>query len=230
MGYNAVVKELGKHKDAEKARVLQRFFKTGKGEYGEGDVFLGVSVPVQRKVAGMYWRDCSLSDVQALLDSKFHEHRLTGLFILVKLYEKDKDKKKIVGFYLENTERVNNWDLVDSSAHKIIGDYLVGRDRKVLYKLLKSRYLWERRISVISCFAFIARNDFKDALRICELLLKDEHDLIHKATGWMLREIGKRDLKVLEGFLVKHHKVMPRTMLRYSIERLSEQKRKRLLG
>ncbi len=230
MAYKNVVRELGTHKDAEKASVLQRFFKTGKGEYGEGDVFIGVSVPVQRKVTGKYWKDCSLNDVQLLLDSRIHEHRLTGLFILTKIFEKDGDKKKIVGFYLDNTKNINNWDLVDSSAHKILGDYLVGKDKRILYELSKSKDLWERRISVISCFAFIVKKDFEDALRICELLLKDKHDLIHKATGWMLREIGKRDLKELELFLEKHHKVMPRTMLRYSIEKLPEKKRKRFLG
>ncbi len=210
-----------------KKAALERFFKTGKGQYGEGDVFLGVMVPEQRKVAKKY-SELSLKGIKTLLYSKIHEHRLVSLFILIDKYKRsdEKGKKEIYNFYLKNTKQVNNWDLVDLSAHKIVGDYLLDKDRKILYKLVKSKNLWERRISIISTFAFTDKKDFKDAIKICEILLKDKHDLIHKATGWVLREIGKKDQKVLEGFLKKYNKVMPRTMLRYSIERLSEAKRK----
>lgn len=233
MGWKVVKRDLRKHRDAQKAVILQRFFKSGRGEYGEGDVFLGVAVPVQRKVAREHWKSCSLRDVQVLLDSEVHEDRLTSLFILTHIYNYNSNagKEKIVRFYIRNARRVNNWDLVDSSAHKILGAYLVDKgDRRALYNLVKSRNLWERRISVIACFAFIARGDFSDVLKICRLLLDDKHDLIHKATGWALREIGKKDLRVLKGFLDKYSDRMPRTMLRYSIERLPAGERKKYLG
>lgn len=216
-------KELKKLGNKKKAQDMARFFKTGQGEYGEGDVFLGISVPTQRKVAKKY-RDLSINNLQALLKSPIHEHRMVALFVMLGKFKES--PKEIVSLYLNNAKQVNNWDLVDCSAHYILGEWLLKRDRKVLYKLAKSKNLWERRISVISTFAFIRKNDFEDCLKIAELLLHDDHDLIHKAVGWMLREVGNRDLATEEKFLKKHHKYMPRTMLRYSIEKFPEKKRK----
>jgi len=224
-------KELSQLGNLEKAKKLSGFFKTGKGQYGEGDVFLGIPVPEQRKVAKKYV-DLSLNDLEELLRSRIHEHRLTALVILVFKYGKGDDfgKGEIFAFYLKNAEFVNNWDLVDLSAPTIVGDYLVNRDRSILFELAKSRSLWERRIAVLASFEFIRNNDFEDALGISELLLGDEHDLIHKAVGWMLREIGKRNQEVLENFLDKYCTEMPRTMLRYAIEKFDETKRKHYLA
>lgn len=220
-------KELSQLSSPEKAKKLSWFFKTGKGQYGEGDVFLGIPVPEQRKVAKRY-NDLPLDDLQELLSSNIHEHRLTALLILVSKYAKadDPDKKEIFGFYLKNTEHINNWDLVDLSAPKIVGEHLLNKDTSILFKLAKSNSLWERRIAVLSTFTFIRNNDFDDALSISEILLHDEHDLIHKAVGWMLREVGKRDQEAEERFLRKYCRQMPRTMLRYAIERFDENKRK----
>jgi len=223
---NQIKKDLLQLGNPEKAIKLSGFFKTGKGQYGEGDVFLGIPVPEQRKVAKRYL-DLSLDDLQELLRSEIHEYRLTALLILVSKYGKadSSGKDEIFVFYLKNTEYVNNWDLVDLSAPKIVGDYLVNKDRSILFKLVKSSNLWERRITVLATFMFIRNDDFEDALRISKLLLCDEHDLIHKAVGWMLREIGKRDQEVEEGFLSEYFKQMPRTMLRYAIEKFDEDKR-----
>ena len=203
-----------------------RFFKTGPGEYGEGDIFLGIRVPVTRKVARKF-RELPLEQVLKLLKSKFHEERLLALFILVALFKKgnDKEKKNIYDAYLDNTDTINNWDLVDSSAHQIVGGYLFERNRKRLYQLAKSKSLWERRISMIATYTFIKKDDFEDTLKLSEILLTDEEDLMHKAVGWMLREVGKKDIEVEERFLRKHYKKMPRTMLRYAIEKFEEEKR-----
>jgi 3-methyladenine DNA glycosylase AlkD len=222
---NKIKKEMEKLKNPKQAEVLQRFFKTGKGQYGYGDIFLGIKVPVQRKVAQKYL-ELELKHLQKLLNSKIHEHRLTALFILVDLYKKAKNKKEIFDFYLQNTKGINNWDLVDLSAPQIVGDYLLDKPRKVLYKLAKSKHLWEKRIAILATHAFIKKGEFEDTLKIAEILLKDKHDLIHKAVGWMLREVGKRSQKTEEKFLNKFYKEMPRTMLRYAIERFSEEKRK----
>lgn len=223
-----LISDLNSLKDDEKTKILQGFFKTGKGQYGEGDIFLGISVPQQREIAKKYY-DLEFYDLQKLLDSEIHEMRLTGLIILVKKFEKSKNRKKEFDFYLKNTSRINNWDLVDVTAPKIVGIYLNDKDRKVLYKLAKSKSLWERRIAIVSCFEFIRRNDFDDALNVSEILLGDKEDLIQKAVGWMLREVGKRDINVLEKFLRKNYKLMPRTMLRYAIEKFDEEKRKKYL-
>ena len=225
-----IKRDLAQLKDPNRAKNLSWFFKTGKGQYGEGDVFLGIPVPEQRKVAKKYIH-LSLDDLQELLTSKMHEHRFTALVILISKYYKveESGKKEIFDFYLKNTENVNNWDLVDLSAPRIVGDYLLNRERSFLYKLAKSNSLWERRISILSTFTFIYNNDFEDALNISELLLDDEHDLIHKAVGWALREIGKRDQQVEERFLTEHYFHMPRTMLRYAIEKFNEKKRKKYL-
>jgi 3-methyladenine DNA glycosylase AlkD len=224
---NRIKRDLSQLSNPEKAKKLSGFFKTGKGQYGEGDIFLGIPVPEQRKVAKRYI-DLPLYNLQELLSSKIHEHRLTALLILVFKYGKadTSGKDEIFRFYLKNTEHINNWDLVDLSAPKIVGDYLINNDRLILFKLAKSTNLWERRIAILSTLAFIRNNDFEDALRISELLLHDEHDLIHKAVGWMLREIGKRDLEIEERFLSKYCMQMPRTMLRYAIEKFDENKRK----
>ena len=219
-------KELLKAKDNKKAKFLAGFFKTGKGQYAEGDLFLGLTVPRQREIAKKY-PDLSLSQIQQLLNSKYHEFRLCALLILISKYNKsdEKTKAKIVTFYLKNTKRINNWDLVDLSAEYILGSYLLERDKSVLYKLAKSQNLWERRIAIIATFFFIRKNRFTDTLKIAQILLGDKHDFIHKAVGWMLREVGKRNEVLLIKFLDKFKGKMPRTALRYAIERFNQQKR-----
>jgi len=216
----------------ERAKSSAWFFKTGPGQYGEGDQFVGISVPQQRALAKKYWQ-LAPSDIKKLLHSKVHEHRLTALFILVLQYQKtkdDKEKERIVNFYLDNKSQVNNWDLVDSSASYILGDYLLTRPRDELYKLAKSDSLWDRRIAIIATAAFIKKEQFDDTLAIAQFLLKDSHDLIHKAVGWMLREVGQKDVDVLKKFLDKNKDLMPRTMLRYAIEKFSEVERKSYLS
>jgi len=224
-------KELKKNSNPRQAKALQRFFKTGKGEYGEEDIFLGIKVPEQRKIANKF-QGLFLKDLEKLLNSKVHEYRMTVMLILIRQYEKaDEDtKKEIFDFYLRNTKNINNWDLVDLSAPKIVGNYLLNKPRKILYELARSNNLWERRIAIISTFAFIRNDEFNDTLKISKILLSDKHDLIHKAVGWMLREIGKRDQKTEEEFLKKYYLKMPRVMLRYAIEKFEERKRKFYLG
>jgi 3-methyladenine DNA glycosylase AlkD len=223
--------EFKKLSDPEHAMKLQGFFKTGEGEYGEGDLFLGVRVPDQRRIAKKY-KDMGLTDVLELLRSRIHEHRLTALFILTEQFNKGNEeaRQQIVDIYLSNTAYVNNWDLVDSSAHKILGAWLVDKARDVLYELAGSDSIWERRISIISTFAFINRGDLVDAIALAGILVDDKHDLIHKASGWVLREVGKKDQLVLEEFLLEHYDNMPRTMLRYAIERLPEERKKFYMG
>ncbi|MEW6617356.1 MAG: DNA alkylation repair protein [Patescibacteria group bacterium] len=223
-------KELNKLQDKKQAEVLKRFFKTGRGEYGEGDVFLGIKVPVQRVVAKKY-TELSHKDVEVLLKSNIHEYRLVALVILMEQYKRSdiKGKERIFKLYLKNYKNVNNWDLVDISAPSIIGDYLLHRPKKILYNFARSRHLWKKRIAIISTLTCIRNNAFDDTCRLAEILLDDEHDLIHKAVGWMLREVGKRDFKKEEEFLRKHYKNMPRTALRYAIERFPEALRKKYL-
>jgi 3-methyladenine DNA glycosylase AlkD len=227
-----IVKQLKLLGSPEKAKILSGFFKCGKGEYGEGDRFLGVTVPEQRAIAKEY-RDLSFPEIEKLLRSSYHEARLTGLLVLTYAFEKtDGGKRKsIFDFYLANLSAVNNWDLVDVTAPNIVGGYLLEKKpaRKILYRFAKSKNLWERRIAIVSTFAFIRKNEFGDTLAIAELFLADLHDLIHKATGWMLREVGKRDESVLRKFLGTHAAIMPRTMLRYAIERFSPMERARFL-
>ena len=208
----------------------QRFFKTGPGEYGEGDRFRGIRVPVLRKTAKKF-QQLSIDDTTALLHSPFHEDRLTALFIFVLKYKKgsEREKQLIYDTYLGNTTYINNWDLVDSSAHKIVGPHLADRDRSVLYELAKSPSLWERRISMMATYHFIHNDDFIDTLQIAELLLHDDEDLIHKVVGWMLREMGKRNFDLEDSFLEKHYRSMPRTMLRYAIEKFPEERRQAYL-
>lgn len=221
-----LIDELLSIADVEKAALLARFFKTGPGEYGHGDVFLGITVPAQRKVARKF-RDLPAADLGKLLASPIHEHRVTALIIMVDQYERadDDEKQCIFDFYLSHTKHINNWDLVDASAPCIVGGHLLGRPRKILDSLARSSSLWERRIAILATFAFIRHGESGDSLRIAELLLKDEHDLIHKAVGWMLREVGKRDPAALDRFLDRHATTMPRTMLRYAIERMSPDQR-----
>jgi len=216
--------------DKEKAKILQGFFKTGPGQYGEGDVFLGITVPVLRKLA-KECRDTTVAEAALLLKSEVHEERLLALLLFVRNFEEGDDaaKKKIYDLYLKSTRYVNNWDLVDLSAPNIVGQYLLDKSRKPLYEFAKSRDLWKRRIAIIATFAFIRQNDHSDTLEISGLLLNDDHDLIHKAAGWMLREVGKRSLSAEEQFLKRHYRNMPRTMLRYAIERFPEGKRRKYL-
>lgn len=220
-------KEIKKYSSKSQAEINLKFFKTGKGEYGERDVFLGLNTPNQRKIAKKY-ENFPIKYIEALLRSKIHEERSIALFILIKQFQNDKN---LVNFYLSHKHRVNNWDLVDSSAHKILGQAILDgvKDKGVIYSLAKSNKLWDKRIAIIATFQFIKNGKFEDTLKIAEILLKDTHDLIHKAVGWMLREVGKRNCEILENFLKKHHKQMPRTMLRYAIEKFDEKKRKEYL-
>jgi hypothetical protein len=230
--YNDIKKDLKLQASKEHAISMKRFFKTGKGEYGEGDQFYGVSVPLQRKIAKKYANECHAQTISSLLDSSFHEERLTGVFILVLKFNtaiKSKDEEPWVKLYLEKLDRVNNWDLVDSSAHLILGKWLEDKDRKLLYSLAASSDLWKNRVAIIATLHFIRKNDFKDILRLAKLMLTHQHDLIHKASGWMLREVWQRDTEIAEHFLRIHKKNMPRTMLRYAIEKMPESKRKRFL-
>ncbi len=237
-------KDLHKIANPEKAKLLARFFKTGKGQYGEGDLFLGITVPESRKIAIKYG-DLPLSDISKLIKNKYHEARLIALLILVHKYKllsarqglaekssprSDLGEKEIVDFYLAHTKYINNWDLVDLSAGYIVGDYLFSTRKvlaeKILINLAKSKNIWERRIAIISTFAFIYKRESDWTFRIVKMLLNDKHDLIHKACGWMLREAGKRaSERELTDFLDIHSLQMPRTMLRYAIERLPEKKR-----
>jgi 3-methyladenine DNA glycosylase AlkD len=232
--------ELQQLADSKQKDILQRFFKTGKGEYGEGDVFLGIKVPIQRKVAKKY-QTLPLTEIQKLLTSKIHEYRLTALLLLLQHYSKadGHQKQAFFDFYLKNTKHINNWDLVFEvqvfarknlnleyiSAPKIVGDYLLDKPKEVLYQLAQSSNLWERRIAIIATMTFIRYNKFNDTLQLAEILLNDEQDLIHKAVGWMLREVGKQDQTIEESFLKKHYQKMPRTMLRYAIEKFDPEKR-----
>lgn len=222
-----IQKELENVFSPEKRDFLPYFFKTGKGQYGEGDKFIGVVVPDIRKIARAN-KTLSFDEVTKLLNNEYHECRMCALFILIEQYKKAKeeDRKLLVDFYLAHSHRINNWDLVDLSAKDILGEYLLDKkDRSILYKLVKSDLLWDQRIAVLATFAFIKKNDFNDILRLSEELLSHKHDLMHKATGWMLREAGKRDKDVLIGFLDKHYRKMPRTMLRYSIEKLTAEEK-----
>ncbi len=216
--------DLNLYASPQKAEGLKRFFKTGKGQYGEGDIFLGIQVPDSRKIVKKY-AGIPLEDALRLLSSKIHEERLIALLIMVEKAKRSDEagKETIYKKYLENTKYINNWDLVDLSADKIVGSYLFDKPKDILYSLAISKNLWERRIAVLSTFDFIKKGAYEDILNIAKILLNDPHDLIHKAVGWMLREVGKRcSQEVLEQFLLANYKQMPRTMLRYAIERLPE--------
>jgi 3-methyladenine DNA glycosylase AlkD len=223
----ARLQKLANKKRAEQSK---RYFKTGSGEYGEGDVFLGIAVPELRKLSRSY-RDLPLAVTETLLKSPIHEERLLALLILVLAYTKAdaNTQQQIYGLYLKNTAFINNWDLVDASAHYIVGAFLWDRSKKPLYRLAKSKSLWERRIAIMATFHFIRQGSFAETLKIADILIVDQEDLIHKAVGWMLREVGKRDLRTEEEFLKPRYKDMPRTMLRYAIEKFPTAKRQRYL-
>ncbi|MFZ5391237.1 MAG: DNA alkylation repair protein [Patescibacteria group bacterium] len=227
-----IIANFKKQASPAKARVLQRFFKTGLGEYGEGDVFWGLTVPQIRNLVKEYGDLLDFGEIRHFLKSKVHEQRLFALLVLVKKFEAadEKSKQQIYNFYLRNCQFINNWDLVDLSADKIVGAYLWRRPKDVLFRLALSKNIWQRRIAVLATFYFIKQGDSKETLFLAGLLLKDQHDLIQKAVGWMLREVGKRcSIDELKKFLDKHASVMPRTMLRYSIERLPLSVRQRYL-
>ena len=226
-----IQKELEVLGSAETAAFLQKFFKTGAGEYGAGDVFRGVRVPVIRSLARKY-RVLSLFETEKLLHSSFHEDRLLALFLLVQMFMKGDEatRKTIYDLYSSNTRFVNNWDLVDSSAPQIVGGFLLDKNRRQLYLFARSSDMWERRIAIMATFYFIRQNDFADTLRIAEFLLGDKEDLIHKAVGWMLREVGKRNLETEREFLRSFYRTMPRTMLRYAIEKFPPDERQKYLN
>ena len=230
--FKEITKDLKTKATKEKAAILSRFFKTGKGEYGEGDKFYGIIVPEQRKIAKAHCSTTAKETIIALLDSAYHEERLTGLYILNQKFTealKEGQPKQWVDLYLKKADRVNNWDLVDSTAHIILGRWLEDKERDILYTLAKDKLLWKNRIAVVATLHFIRKNDLKDILRISEMMLDHKHDLIHKATGWMLREAWKKDATIVEKFLNKHAQQMPRTMLRYAIEKIPEIRRKAYL-
>ena len=229
---NQLKSDLQKLTNPKKAEILQRFFKTGRVEYGEGDVFLGLTSRQIKEIAKKYYQQIKLPGIQSLLKSKIHEERLAAVRILVAQFNKngDKQRKQIFDFYLKNTKNINNWDLVDLSAPNIVGNFLLDKNRKILYQLARSKNLWEKRIAIIATYEFIKNNQYQDTLRISKILLKDKHDLIHKAVGWMLREMGKRNQKELIKFLDKYLFHLPRTALRYAIEKFPEKKRKYYLN
>lgn len=231
MTYAAARRALHAQADPSRRPVLQSFFKTGPGEYAEGDVFIGVTVPRTRAVAKGFL-ELPQAELKKLLRSRIHEERLLGLVILVHRYRRAREdavREGVMRVYLAHTKWINNWDLVDLTAPYIVGAHLLERDRKLLYRLVRSRLLWERRIAIVATLGLIRERSYKDCLRLCALLLDDEHDLMHKACGWMLREVGKREVATLRRFLDAYGPVMPRTMLRYAIERFPERERRQYL-
>lgn len=227
---NLITRSLKSQGDAQIAAHASRFFKTAPGQYGEGDQFLGIRVPVLRREVKSQL-DLDLESVLALLRSEFHEIRLFAVLLLVAQYERGSEKQRaaIYRSYLSHTRYINNWDIVDASAYKIVGPHLAERSRRVLARLASSKSLWERRIAVMATLHFIRQRDFDDTLSLAVQLLDDPEDLIHKAVGWMLREVGNRQVEVLHTFLAQHYQVMPRTMLRYAIEKLPAQQRRAYL-
>ena len=226
----SINKELKALADPQKAKELMRFFKTGPGEYGQGDIFRGITIPNLRNIAKKY-KDIDIDESLELLHSKYHEDRMLALLIWTIKFPKcsPADQKKLYKLYISSSEYVNNWDLVDLACPKIVGTYLLDKDRKPLYKLAKSKNLWENRMAILATYTFIKKEDFSDTLAISDILLNHPHDLIHKAVGWMLREVGKIDLQTEEDFLIPRYNNMPRTMLRYAIEKFDEPKRQKYL-
>jgi 3-methyladenine DNA glycosylase AlkD len=231
MNAQTVIDTLQHLADKQQAILLQGFFKTGKGQYGEGDVFWGIKTPKTRQVAKSC-RDISLAEIEKLIKHPVHEVRLCALLILTEQFKKSNqaEKKSIADFYLSHTSFINNWDLVDLSCYNILGNYLIDKPRDVLYQLAKSENIWEQRIAIVSTWAFIRNDEFEDTLSLSEMLLGHSHDLIHKAMGWMLREIYKRDAACVIDFIQTHYKNIPRTTLRYAIEKLPENIRKNILN
>lgn len=223
-----------KHEDPSQVEGLSRFFKTGPGEYGEGDLFLGIKVPVTRSVVKDCWKGTSFEDLEECLASGYHEVRLAGLLTLVEIFSHSRKdplvQERCIGFYLAHTERINNWDLVDLSCYQLLGSWLMDKDRSLLYDLARNgRSIWEQRIGIVSTMAFIRKGQLDDTFAIADILLDHPHDLIHKATGWLLREAGKRDGTALREFLATRYMNMPRTMLRYAIEKFPEPERQQYL-
>ena len=234
--YKEIIQELENLKNPDKAKILSRFFKTWKWGYWEWDKFLWIPVPPQREIAKKYFEKCSLEDIENLLKSEYHEVRMTWFLILCYKYElttKKKlndEQKKIVDFYLSHLKYCNNWDLVDLVCYKILWNYLLNKDRQILYQLAEDKNMWKQRVAIVSTMTFVKKWEFDDTLKISEVLLNHEHDLIHKAVGWLLREVWKKDEKVLKEFLDKYANEMPRTMLRYAIEKLDDSERKYYLN
>lgn len=229
-----LLREMMSHRDPSQVEGLMRFFKTGKGQYGEGDVFLGIKVPVTREVVKSCWRDTTLSDLETCIESQYHEIRLAALLCLIQLFKHAKKdpvaQKQYIDFYLSHTYGINNWDLVDLSCYELLGTYLLDKDRSILYELArKGKTIWEQRIGIVSTMQFVRNGQNSDTFAIAEILLHHHHDLIHKAVGWLLREAGKHNEEELTDFLEKHHETMPRTMLRYAIERLDDEKKRRFM-
>lgn len=225
-----LIEEIENEKDEVQAQHLQRFFKTGKGQYGEGDIFLGLTVPTTRSIVKKHWQNLNLQDIDEILKNKYHEIRLAALMALVNKFESSKnddEKERIIKIYTQNLDYINNWDLVDLSCPKILGRFCFEKnDYELLYNLAGQNHLWANRIAVISTLYPIKKGMFEHTIKLAELFIENKHDLMQKAVGWMLREVGKKDLTTLRAFLDKYHKTMPRTMLRYSIEKLSEDERK----
>ena len=225
-----VFEELKSMANPEKVAYLQRFFKTGPGEYAEGDLFLGLMNPQTRSIAKAN-KSLPISELQILLENRYHEARLCALVIATERYKRAKpvEKKELYDFFIKNTRYINNWDLIDDTCPHVIGEYLLDKDRSILYKFAKSKNLWEQRIAIISSRTFVRNGDFKDTIVLAEMLIDHKHDLMHKAVGWMLREIGKRDKETLSEFLEKYATKMPRTALRYAIEHYPEPERQYFL-
>ena len=231
---NLLLSEMLKHEDPSQVEGLSRFFKTGPGEYGEGDLFLGIKVPVTRSVVKDCWKGTSFEDLEECLASGYHEVRLAGLLTLVEIFSHSRKdplvQEHCIGFYLAHTERINNWDLVDLSCYQLLGSWLMDKDRSLLYDLARNgKSVWEQRIGIVSTMAFIRKGQLDDTFAIADILLDHPHDLIHKATGWLLREAGKRDGSALREFLATRYINMPRTMLRYAIEKFPEEERQQYL-
>jgi 3-methyladenine DNA glycosylase AlkD len=226
-----IADELKSYANPAKIADYMRFFKTGKGDYGEGDQFLGIKVPDTRKVVKKYFRSMSLNEIQEFLYSPYHEHRMFALLVLVALYKSKRldNKATIYHFYINHTTQINNWDLIDVTCPHIVGTHLLDRDRSLLYHFARSNDLWQKRIAIISTFAFIKAGEFEDTFAIADILLEDRHDLIHKAVGWAIRNVGIQDLQSMLAFLNPRYKKMPRTMLRYAIEKLDEPLRQKYL-
>ncbi len=229
---NILLQEMLVRADSSQVPGLSRFFKTGPGQYGEGDKFLGIKVPVTREVVKKVWRQTSWQDLEECIGSEYHELRLAALLTLVKVFERDRPQREAcVDFYLRHTAGINNWDLVDLSCYPLLGVWLLDKDRELLYRLAREgRTIWEQRIGIVSTMTFIRHGELQDTFAIADILLHHPHDLIHKAVGWLLREAGKRDKKALEDFLGPRYRSMPRTMLRYAIERFPENERKAYLA
>ena len=228
---NTLLKEITARADASQVEGLSRFFKTGPGQYGEGDKFLGIKVPVTREVVKACWRETGLQDLEECIASEYHEVRLAALLALVELFRHNKSKQKeYVDFYLAHTDRINNWDLVDLSCYPLLGAWLLDKDRQLLYDLARDgKTIWEQRIGIVSTMTFIRHGQLQDTFDIADILLHHPHDLIHKAVGWLLREAGKRDKEALVKYLEPRYLTMPRTMLRYAIEKFSEPERQQYL-